>query len=42
MMLDLPDNRLIRDKPPFSNVGIDLFGLLYVRQGKSYDVFSLA
>ena len=46
LILDLPGNRLIPDKPPFSNVGIDSFGPLYVKQGrsivKSYGVFSLA
>ena len=31
-MLDLPGNRLIPDKPPFSNVGIDFFCPLYVEQ----------
>ena len=46
LMLDLPGNKLIPDKPLFSNVGIDSFGPLYVKQGrstvKSYGVFSLA
>ena len=46
LILDLPGNRLIPDKPPFSNVGIDSFGPLFMKQCrstvKSYGVFSLA
>ena len=35
VMADLPDDRLIPDEPPFSYVGIDFFGPLYVKQGRS-------
>ena len=31
---DLPSDRLTPDKPPFSYVGIDFFGPLYVKQGR--------
>jgi len=35
IMADLPEDRLTPDKPPFTFVGIDYFGPLYVRQGRS-------
>ena len=35
VMADLPDDRVIPDEPPFSYVGIDFFGPLYVKQGRS-------
>ena len=35
VMADLPDDRLIPDEPPFSYVGIDFFGPLYLKQGRS-------
>jgi len=35
IMADLPKDRLTPDKPPFTYVGIDYFGPLYVRQGRS-------
>ena len=34
-MADLPPGRLQTDKPPFSHVGIDYFGLIFVSLGKS-------
>ena len=34
-MADLLDDRLIPDEPPFPYVGIDFFGPLYVKQGRS-------
>ena len=34
-MASLPEDRLIPDKPPFTYVGIDYFGPLEVRQGRS-------
>ncbi|XP_077974528.1 uncharacterized protein LOC144430461 [Styela clava] len=41
-MADLPEDRLIPDKPPFSFVALDCFGPFVVRQGRSeikrYDV----
>jgi len=35
LMADLPSDRVSPDKPPFSSVGIDFFGPLYVKQGRS-------
>ena len=35
LMADLPEDRLTPDKPPFTYVGVDYFGPLYVRQGRS-------
>ena len=35
MMADLPQERLIPGEPPFSYVGIDFFGPLHVKQGRS-------
>ena len=35
VMADLPEERLTPDKPPFTYVGLDYFGPLYVRQGRS-------
>ncbi|XP_077971347.1 uncharacterized protein LOC144425701 [Styela clava] len=35
LMADLPEDRLIPDKPPFSFVALDCFGPLLVRQGRS-------
>ena len=34
-MANLPEERLIPDKPPFSCVGVDFFGTFLVRQGRS-------
>ena len=34
-MADLPADRLTPGEPPFSYVGIDFFGPLYVKQGRS-------
>jgi len=34
-MADLPSDRLTPDEPPFSYVGIDFFGPLHVKQGRS-------
>ena len=34
-MASLPEDRLIPDKPPFTYVGIDYFGPLEVKQGRS-------
>lgn len=35
VMADLPQDRLIPDKPPFSYVGIDYFGPLEVKRARS-------
>ena len=35
VMADLPSNRLTPDEPLSSYVGIDLFGPLYMKQGRS-------
>ena len=35
LMSDLPKERLISEEPPFTHVGVDYFGPLYVRQGRS-------
>ncbi|XP_078344112.1 uncharacterized protein LOC144629777 [Oculina patagonica] len=35
MMADLPDDRLIPGEPPFSYVGVDFFGPMYVKRGRS-------
>ena len=34
-MVDLPSCRLMNDHPPFTFVGVDLFGPMFVRQGRS-------
>ena len=34
-MANLPEERLIADHPPFTFVGVDLFGPLLVKQGRS-------
>ncbi|XP_041954032.1 uncharacterized protein LOC121713480 isoform X1 [Alosa sapidissima] len=34
-MADLPRERLVMDLPPFSNIGLDYFGPLEVRRGRS-------
>lgn len=33
-MADLPSERLVKDLPPFSNVGLDYFGPFEVRKGR--------
>ena len=35
LMADLPSDRLTPDNPPFTHVGIDFFGPLYVKRGRS-------
>ena len=35
IMSDLPPDRLVQDVPPFTHVGIDVFGPFYVHDGKS-------
>ena len=35
-MADLPDGRVQPDLPPFTHVGIDYFGPLFVKQGRSH------
>ena len=35
LMADLPKERITPDKPPFTAVGVDYFGLLEVKQGRS-------
>lgn len=35
MMADLPEDRLTPDDPPFTSVGIDFFGPMYVKRGRS-------
>ena len=35
LMADLPSDRLTPDDPPFTHVGIDFFGPLYVKRGRS-------
>ena len=34
IMADIPKDRLTPDKPPFTNVGVDFFGPLFVRHGR--------
>ena len=35
IMADLPESRVLPDKPPFSSVGVDYFGPFQVRRGRS-------
>ena len=35
LMADLPKERVLPGDPPFTHVGVDYFGPLYVRQGRS-------
>ena len=35
LMGDLPKERLMSEEPPFTHVGLDYFGPIYVRQGRS-------
>jgi len=35
MMADLPSDRVAVDKPPFTFVGVDMFGTFLVRRGRS-------
>lgn len=35
MMADLPRNRVVPDKPPFTRIGVDLFGPFDVKRGRS-------
>ena len=35
LMGDLPKERLMSEEPPFTHVGVDYFGPIYVRQGRS-------
>ena len=34
-MADLPESRVLPDKPPFTSVGVDYFGPFQVRRGRS-------
>ena len=34
-MADLPEVKLVPEKPPFTHVGVDYFGPLQVKQGRS-------
>ena len=34
LMADLPAGRLASEEPPFTNCGVDLFGPLYIKQGR--------
>ena len=34
-MSDLPDDRVVSEKPPFTNVGVDYFGPFEVKRGRS-------
>lgn len=36
LMAELPTERVTPEKPPFTNVGVDYFGPLYVKQGRSH------
>lgn len=35
-MADLPEDRLLPDQPPFTNVGVDFFGPFEIRRGRSF------
>lgn len=34
-MADLPESRVLRDKPPFTGVGVHYFGPFHVKRGRS-------
>lgn len=34
-MADLPEEHLLPDQPPFTNVGVNYFGLFEVKRGRS-------
>lgn len=34
-MADLPESRVLRDKPPFTAVGVHYFGPFHVKRGRS-------
>ena len=35
-MADLPESRVLAEKPPFTSVGVDYFGPFQVRRGRSF------
>lgn len=35
-MADLPESRVLAEKPPFTSVGVDNFGPFQVRRGRSF------
>lgn len=35
-MADLPEERVMPDKAPFTDVGVDHFGLIEVKRGRSF------
>ena len=35
-MADLPEGRVLGEKPPFTSVGVDYFGPFQVRRGRSH------